>query len=67
MFSPSMSRELMLLPMVNPAILADELITSANSGSGTFHVASLRMPTASPGETTFSGTDLKKISGRVAS
>ena len=42
-------------------------MTSASSGSGTLQRASRRMPTASPGETTLSGSDLKKISGRAAS
>jgi len=62
-----MSRELMSLPMVKPMMFPEELMTSASSGSGTFHRASVRIPTGSPGDTTLSGSDLKKISGRGAS
>ena len=62
-----MSRELMSLPIVQPTMSPRAFITSASSGSGTFHRASPRMPTPSPGPTTFSATALKKISGRAAS
>ena len=57
----------MSLPIVQPTICPRELSTSASSGSGTLHVASRRMPTASPVATTFSAIALKKISGRSAS
>ena len=62
-----MSRELMSFPIVQPTIVPRELMTSASSGSGTLHVASRRIPTASPAGTTFSASALKKISGRSAS
>jgi hypothetical protein len=57
----------MSLPIVKPTMVPEEFVTSASSGSGTLQRASRRIPTASPGETTFSASDLKKISGRTAS
>ena len=43
-----MSRELMSLPIVQPTSRPREFVTSASSGSGTFHFASRRMPTSPP-------------------
>ena len=50
-----MSRELMSLPIVKPTSAPDELMTSVSSGSGTFHRASRRIPTALSGRHDFLG------------
>ena len=48
-----MSRELMSLPIVQPTSRPREFVTSASSGSGTFHFASRRMPTSPPVATNY--------------
>lgn len=62
-----MSRELMSLPAVQPTSPPRELNTSTSSGSGTFHLASRRIPTLPPGPEAFGPSDLKNSSGRGAS
>ncbi len=65
-FSPSMSRELMSLPMVYPMIAPLDVTARVSSGSGTFHRASRRMRTVWPDPRTRCGLALKNNSGRAA-
>ena len=50
-FSPSISRELISLPMLYPTNSPCELMKRVNSGSGTFHLESFLIFTFPPGPT----------------